>query len=118
MHFRFGILSKIFLCFAIANMAFTNFFKNDGISEKEIERVFNDKSEPIASLDDTEEVFLQTSETDTAFLKERFDDQIDPKMTLDEYIDSDIEVSTTYRKLTNQGILTEVKEIVEDDSDD
>ena len=39
-------------------------------------------------------------------------------MTLDEYINFDIEVSPANKKLTNQEIFAEVNEVLEGDSDD
>ena len=62
MHFRLGILSKIFWHFGIVNKTFTNCFcfKNDGISEKGVERVVNHEDKPFAGLDDIEEDSVKT----------------------------------------------------------
>ena len=70
--------------------------------QKEKEKVLNDEDEPFAGLDDIEEDSVQTLGTDLSFLKERFGDQVDHKITLDEYINFDTEVSTMHEKLTNQ----------------
>ena len=51
-------------------------------------------------------------------MKERFADQIDAEISLDKYIDFDIEVSTSRGKLTNAKIIAEVTGPQEDDSDD
>ena len=51
-------------------------------------------------------------------MKERFADQIDADISLDKYIDFDIEISTSRGKLTNAEIIAEVTGDQEDDSDD
>ena len=51
-------------------------------------------------------------------MKERFADQIDADISLDEYVDFDIEVSTSHGKLTNAEIIAEVTGTQEDNSDD
>ena len=51
-------------------------------------------------------------------MKERFADQIDAEISLDKYIDFDIEVSTSRGKLTNAEIIAEVTGPQDDDSDD
>ena len=51
-------------------------------------------------------------------MKERFADQIDADISLDEYVDFDIEVSTSFSKLTNAEIIAEVTRTQEDNSDD
>ena len=68
-------------------------------------------------LHDVEEDSFQTLGVHLAFLKEMVGDQVDTNITIDEYIDFDIEVSTTHGKLTNEEILPEVNEVVEEDSD-
>lgn len=90
--------------YAVSNKTFINCFKNACISKKEVERVLKDKDSPLSDLDDIKEDSFQTLRADLAFLKKRFDDQVDHKIKLDEYIDFDIEVSTTHWILTNQEI--------------
>ena len=51
-------------------------------------------------------------------MKERFADQIDADISLDEYVDFDIEVCTSFGKLTNAEIIAEVTRTQEDNSDD
>ena len=58
--------------------------------------------DPFTSLDDIEEDSVQTLGADLAFLKEKFGNQVDYNISLDEYVDFEIEVSTTHGKLTNQ----------------
>lgn len=79
----------------------TNCSKKAGIPEKEVERLLNNEDNPFVALDDIKEVSVQNQGADLAFLKEKFGDQVDPKITLDEYIDFDNEVSTTHGKITN-----------------
>ena len=98
----------------VSNKTFTNYFKKAGISEKE---VVNDEDDPLAILDEIEEDTVQTLETNLAVLKERFGDQIDADITSDDYIDFDIEVITSHGKLTNQEILAEINDDVNEESD-
>ena len=44
------------------------------------------------------------------FWKEKNGDQADLKITLDEFIDFDIEVATTHGQLTNQEILADIND--------
>lgn len=66
-----------------------------------MERLLNNEDNTFAALDDIKEDSVQTQGADLAFLKEKFGDQVGPKITLDEYIDFDIEVRTTHGKITN-----------------
>ena len=50
-------------------------------------------------------------------MKEKFGDQIDADITSDGYIDFDIEVITSHGKLTNQEILAEINDDVNEESD-
>ena len=67
---------------------------------------------------DVEEDAVQTLGADLSILKERFADQIDADISLDEYVDFDIEFSTSHGKLTNAEIIAEVTGAQEDNSDD
>ena len=51
-------------------------------------------------------------------MKERFADQTDADISLDEYLDFDIEVSAWHGKLTNVERIAEVTGTQEDNSDD
>ena len=51
-------------------------------------------------------------------LKEKFGEQIDTDITLDEYIDFDHDVSTTHGKLSDREILAEIIGRQEEDSDE
>lgn len=55
--------------------------------------------------------------TDPASSKENFGNQVNHGIMLDEYINFDIGASTVRGILTNQEILAEVNEVVEEDSD-
>ena len=87
---------------------------------KAAEKAVNDEEDPLKGLedDDVEEDPVQTLGADLSILKERFADQIDADISLDEYVDFDIEVSTSHGKLTNAEIIAEVTGTQEDNSDD
>ena len=105
---------------AILNQTFTNCFRKSGILEKAAEKLMNDEEDPFKGLgdDDVEENAVQTLGADLSILKERFADQIDADISLEEYVDFDIEVSTSHGKLTNAEIIAEVTGTQEDNSDD
>ena len=79
--------------------------------------MLNDEDDPFAGLDVIEEDTVQTSEANLAVLKEKFGDQIDADITSDGYIDFGIEVITNHEKLTNQEILAEINDDVNEESD-
>ena len=56
-------------------------------------------------------------EANLAVLKEKFGDQIDADITSDDYIDFDIEVIASHRKLTNQETFAEINYDVNEESD-
>ena len=68
-------------------------------------------------MDDVEDV-VQTLGADLSILKERFADQIETDISLDKYVDFDIEVSTSHCKLTNAEIIAEVTGTQEENSED
>ena len=105
---------------AISNQAFTNCFRKSGISEKDADKVMNVKEDPLTGLedDDVEEDPVQSLGADLSILKERFADQIDADISLDEYGDFDIEVSISHGKLTNAEIIAELTGTQEDNSAD
>ena len=121
---KFSILSTMYMLKktwdAISNQTFNNCFRKSGILEKDAEKAMNDKEDPFKVLedDDVEEDPVQTLGADLSILKERFADQIDADISLDAYVDFDIEVSTPHGKLTNAEIITEVTGIQEEHSDD
>ena len=80
----------------------------------------NDKEDLFKGLedDDVKEDPVQILGADLSVLKERFADQIDADILLHEYIDFDVEVSTSLGKLTNTEIIAEVTGTQEDNSDD
>ena len=77
---------------AISNQTFTNCFRKLGISEKDAEKAMNGKEDPLKGLEDdnVEEDLVQTLGADLSILKERFVDQIDADISLDEYVDFNI----------------------------
>ena len=110
---KFFILSVMYMLKkvwdAISNQTFTICFRKSGILDKDAEKAMNDEKDPYKGLedDDVEEDPVQTLDADLSILKERFADQIDGDISLDEYVDFDIEVSTSHSKLTNAEIIAE-----------
>ena len=105
---------------AISNQTFTNCFRKSGISEKDVEKATNDEEDPFKGLEDdnVKEDSFQTLGADLSILKERFADQIEVDISLDEYVHFDIEVNTSHGKLTNAEIIADVTRTQEDNSDD
>ena len=105
---------------AISNQTLTNCFRKSGITEKDAEKTINDEEDPFKRLEDYDVVEdqIQTLGADLSILKERFADQIDADISLDECVDFDIEVSTSDSKLANAEIIAEVTGTQEDKSDD
>ena len=99
---KFFILSAIYFLKkawdSVSNQTFTNCFRKLGILEKDAEKAMNDVEDPFKRLedDDVEEDPVQTLGADLSILKERFANQIDADISLDEYVDFDIEVSTSH----------------------
>ena len=79
--------------------------------------MLNDEDDSFAGLDEIKEDTVQTLEANLAVLKEKLGDQIDADITSDDYIDFDIEVITSHGKLTNQEILAEINDDVNEESD-
>ena len=75
-----------------------------------MERVRDDEDDPFVSLADIEQDIAQALEADLTVLKKKNGDQADLKITLDEFIDFDIEVATTHGQLTNQEILADIND--------
>ena len=61
---------------------------------------------------------VHTLGADLSILKERFADQIDTDISLDEYVNFGIEVSTSHGKQTKTEIIAEIIRTQEDNSDD
>ena len=105
---------------SIWNQTFTNCVRKSGISERDAEKTMDDEKDPFKGLKDNnvEEYPVRTLGADLSILEERFSDQIDADISLDEYVDFDIEVSISHGKLTNTEIVAEVTGTQEDNSDD
>ena len=105
---------------AILNQTFTRCFRKSGISERDAGKAMNDEQDPFKGLEDNdiEEDPFQGLGGDLSILKERYADQIDADSSLDEYVGFDIEVSTSYGKITNTEIIAEETGTQEDNSDD
>ena len=80
----------------------------------------NDKQNPFKGLEDNdvEEDPVQTLGADLSILKERFADKFDADISLDKYVDFDIEVSISHGKLTYAEIIAEVNGTQKDNSGD
>ena len=79
--------------------------------------MLNGEDDPFADLDEIEERTVQTLEANLAVLEENVGDQIDADITSDDNIGFDIEVTTSHEKLTNQEILAEINDDVNEESD-
>ena len=96
---KFSILSAMYMLKkvldAFSKQIFTNFFRKSRISEKNAEKVMNDEEDLFNGLEDgdVKEDPAQALGADLSVLKERFADQIDTDISLDEYVDFDIEVN-------------------------
>ena len=121
---KFSTLSAMYMLKksmgCISNQIFTNCFKKLGISEKDAEKAMNDEENPFKWLDDhdVEEDPVQTLDADLSILKESIANQIDADISLDEYVDFDIEASTSHGKLTNAEKISEVTGTQEENSND
>ena len=73
-------------------------------------KIFSDKDDLFAGLDEIEENTVQTLEANLAVLKQKFGDKIDAGITSNDYFDFEIEVITSHGKLTNQEILAEIND--------
>ena len=102
---------------AVSNKTVTNWLKKAGISKKEVEKLLNEENDSFVGLDEIEKYTAHTLEANRAVLKKKFGDQIDADITSDDYIDFDIEVITSHGKLTNQEILAEINDDVNEESD-
>ena len=80
---------------------FSNCFRKSRISKKTAKKAMNNEEDPFKGLEDydVEEDPVQALGDDLSILKERSADQIDADISLDEYVDLDIEVSTSHGKL-------------------
>ena len=111
---KFSILSAMYMLKkpwdAISSQKFTNCFRKSPILERDAENAMNDEEDPFKGLeeDNVDEDPVQTLGADPSITKERFADQIDADISLDEYVDFDIEVKTSHGKLTNAEIIAEV----------
>ena len=118
---KFSILSAMYMLKkACLNQTFTRCFRKSGISERDAGKAMNDEQDPFKGLEDNdiEEDPFQGLGGDLSILKERYADQIDADSSLDEYVGFDIEVSTSYGKITNTEIIAEETGTQEDNSDD
>ena len=79
--------------------------------------MLNGEDDPFPDLDEIEERTVQTLEANLAVLEENVGDQIDADITSDDNIGFDIEVTTSHEKLTNQEILAEINDDVNEESD-
>ena len=118
---KFSILSAMYVLKkawdAISNQTCTNCFRKSGISEKDAEKAMHDEENSFKGLEDDyveEDPVLALG----TILKGRFADQIDVDISLDEYVDFNIEVSASHGKLRNAEIIAEVTGTQEDNSDD
>ena len=118
---KFSILSALYMLKKawddVSNQTFTNCFRKSGISEKDAEKAINEEDDPFKGLgdEDVEEDAIQTLNADLSVFKERFADQIDADISIGDYVDFDIELTTSHGKLTTADIIAEVTGAQEED---
>ena len=120
----FSIFSAMYMLkkawYAISNQTLINCFRKSAISEEDAEKAMNDEEDPFKGLEDdnVEGDPVQALGADLSILKERFADQIDADISLDEYVNFGIEVNTSHGKQTKTEIIAEIIRTQEDNSDD
>ena len=97
----------------VFNQTFINCFKKSEISQKDAEEAINEEVDPFKGLgdeefEDVEEDVMQTLNADLSVLKERFAEQIDTDITTDDYVNFDIEVTTSHARLTTADLIAKV----------
>ena len=116
---KFSVLSAMFMLQkawdAIPNSTFTNCFRKAGISRTAVESVLREDDNPFAGLEAVEEDVLEMLQGDLHQLKATFGGA---DISLDEYVDTDSDMSTNAVVLNDQDILTEVVGCVAESDND
>ncbi|XP_057296214.1 tigger transposable element-derived protein 4-like [Hydractinia symbiolongicarpus] len=122
---KFSILAAMFMlrkCDDIDNQTFTNCVWKSGISQKDAENAINDDDDPFKDLasSEVEEDPIPTLDADLSYIKRRFPDHIDSTISVEDFIDFDIEVSIS---LKTADIIADItgtqdEEDEEDEEDD
>ncbi|XP_057305268.1 tigger transposable element-derived protein 4-like [Hydractinia symbiolongicarpus] len=110
---KFSILAAMYMLRKawddVSNKTFTNCFRKSGISQKDAERAINKDDDPFKSLtSEVEEDPIPTLDAELSYIKRRFPDHIDPDLSTEDFIDFDIEVSTSHGRLKTADIIAEI----------
>ncbi|XP_057302680.1 tigger transposable element-derived protein 4-like [Hydractinia symbiolongicarpus] len=110
---KFSILAAMYMLRKawddVSNKTFTNCFRKSGISQKDAERAINEDDDPFKSLtSEVEEDPIPTLDAELSYIKRRFPDHIDPDLSTEDFIDFDIEVSTSHGRLKTADIIAEI----------
>lgn len=126
---KFSILAAMFMLRKawddIDNQTFTNCFQKSGISQKDAENAINEDDDPFKDLasSEVEEDPIPTLDADLSYIKRRFPDHIDSTISVEDFIDFDIEMSTSHTSLKTADIIADItgtqdEEDEEDEEDD
>ncbi|XP_057307384.1 uncharacterized protein LOC130645412 [Hydractinia symbiolongicarpus] len=109
----------------IDNQTFTKCFQKSGISQKVAENAINEDDDPFKDLasSEVEEDPIPTLDADLSYIKLRFPDHIDSTISVEDFIDFDIEMSTSHTSLKTADIIADItgtqgEEDIEDEKDD
>ncbi|XP_057299424.1 tigger transposable element-derived protein 4-like [Hydractinia symbiolongicarpus] len=110
---KFSILAAMYMLRKawddVSNKTFTNCFRKSGISQKDAERAINEDDDPFKSLtSEVERDQIPTLDAELSYIKRRFPDHIDPDLSTEDFIDFDIEVSTSHGRLKTADIIAEI----------
>ena len=126
---KFSILAAMFMLRKawddIADQTFTNCFRKSGISQKDAQKAINEDDDPFKNLasNEVEEDPIPTLDAELSYIKRKFPDHIDSTISTEDFIDFDIEVSTSHGRLTTADIIADItgaedEELDDEDEDD
>ena len=103
----------------IANQTFTNCFRKCGISHKDAQKAIDEDDDPFKSLasNESEEDPIPTLDAELSYIKQKFPDHIDSTISTEDFIDFDIEVSTSHGLLTTADIIADITGAEEEESE-
>ena len=111
---KFSILAAMFMLRKawgdVANQTFTNCFWKSGISQKDAEKAINEDDDPFKNLasSEVEEDPIPTLDGELLYIKQKFPEHIDPTISTEDFIDFDIEVSTSNGRLKTADITADI----------
>ena len=111
---KFSILAAMFMLRKawddIADQTFTNCFRKSGISQKDAQKAINEDDDPFKRLagNEVEEDPIPTLDAELSYIKRKFPHHIDSTISTEDFIDFDIEVSTSHGRLTTADIIADI----------